>query len=38
LKVDEKAAGVESDQGFDKDAGKKDAGTDAKPASDGGAE
>jgi hypothetical protein len=38
LKVDEKAAGVESDQGVDKDAGKKAAGTDAKPASDGGGE
>jgi hypothetical protein len=35
---DEKAAGAESGSAVDKDAGKKDAGTDAKPASDGGGE
>jgi hypothetical protein len=35
---DEKAAGAASGHGVDKDAGKKDAGTDAKPASDRGVE
>ncbi|MDT5078991.1 MAG: hypothetical protein QOJ80_3628 [Mycobacterium sp.] len=37
-KEDEKTAGVGSGPGVDKDAGKKDTGTDAKPASDGGGE